>query len=111
MTDAVQLPRISPVKPRPVRRRAVAAAATPAAVGSDQSQSDALPPIDPVSAIEPKTSLSITRDDVANALVYRSLDRNSGDVVSQYPAEQVLRLVHRLRQLEGLDEHKIDTNA
>jgi hypothetical protein len=110
MTDAVQLPRISPVKPRPVRRRAVAAA-TPAAAGSDQSQSDALPPVDPVSAVEPKTSLSITRDDAANALVFRSIDRDSGDVISQYPAEQVLRLVHRLRELEGLDEHKVDTSA
>ena len=58
-------------------------------------------PVEPVAAVEPGTRLTITRDEAANAFVYRSIDRKSGEVVWQYPVEQVLRMAHRLRENGG----------
>ena len=110
MSDAVHLPPISPVSPTPAARRVNSALGTttvvkdPAGAKSETSQ-----PVAPVAPTERATSLSITRDEAANTCVYRSIDKKTGEVVWQYPLEQVLRLAHRLRELENLDQqHKID---
>src|ERR1700704_5741234 len=114
MSDSIQLPPISPIGPRPTVKRVTAAAAAPSAVAAGDSKVshahlETAQPVEPVVAMEPSTQLLITRDEAANTFVYRSIDRKSGDVVWQYPVEQVLRMAHRLRELEGLDQqHKID---
>lgn len=115
MSDSIQLPPISPIGPRPTAKRVSAAPVAPTSTvsASDSKASHAhvetAQPVEPVVAIEPSTQLSITRDEAANTFVYRSIDRKSGEVVWQYPVEQVLRMAHRLRELEGLEQqHKID---
>ncbi len=114
MNDSIQLPPISPVGPRPTAKRinATASASVSAVPASDSKPSHAhvetAQPVEPIVAIEPSTQLMITRDEAANTFVYRSIDRKSGEVVWQYPVEQVLRMAHRLRELEGIDQHKID---
>lgn len=100
--------------PRPAAKRvnANAVAAASATAASDTKPSHAhvetVQPVEPVASVEHGTRLTITRDEAANAFVYRSIDRKSGEVVWQYPVEQVLRMAQRLRELEGLDEHRVD---
>jgi len=117
MSDSIQLPPISSAGSRPTARRVVAtaAASTSAVPASDAKPShvqvETAQPVEPVVAIEPSTQLTITRDEAANTFVYRSIDKKSGEVVWQYPVEQVLRMAHRLRELEGLEQHKIDAKV
>lgn len=48
------------------------------------------------------TKLSIAVDDESGLFVYKGIDKNSGEVVSQFPAEQVLALIAYYRKAEGL---------
>jgi|TARA_R110002096_G_scaffold435927_1_gene664282 flagellar protein FlaG len=48
------------------------------------------------------TKLSIAVDDESGLFVYKGIDKNSGEVVSQFPAEQVLALIAYYREAEGL---------
>lgn len=47
--------------------------------------------------------LSISLDAETQTMVYRSVDPDSGSIMWQWPAEQTLRMVKFLRELEGLD--------
>lgn len=115
MTDAVQMPSIAAAT-RPASNRS----ADPTAVGASGAakvkvaavgRTDTTKPVEPTPPVEPTTRLTITRDKIANTFVYRSIDTRSGDVIWQYPVEQVLRMAHRLREMEGLDAHKVDEKA
>ena len=72
------------------------------------AKAEAPMPVEPVVQVEPSTRLTITKDETANTFVYRSISAETGEVVWQYPVEQVLRMAHRLRELEGLDSHQVD---
>ncbi len=111
MSETVQFLPVSPASPRPAPKRVVAPsspAVSNAEAKAPPTQVDTPQPVEPSVAVRSDTSLAITRDEAANTFVYRSIDRKSGDIVWQYPTEQVLRIAHRLRELEGLDTHKID---
>ncbi|MBI1210941.1 MAG: hypothetical protein GC190_05725 [Alphaproteobacteria bacterium] len=112
MTDSMQISAASAAAaPRPVAKRA-----NDTTQGATQAPSDVKPskqthiekPVEPVVKAEPSTRLTITRDEAANTFVYRSINAETGEVVWQYPVEQVLRMAHRLRELEGLDSHVVD---
>jgi uncharacterized FlaG/YvyC family protein len=58
--------------------------------------------------------MSITHDEKLKTFVYRSIEEESGDVVWQYPAEEMLRRAEFLRQLEERREeraHEVDERA
>lgn len=46
--------------------------------------------------------LSIEHDAFVQAFVYRSVDKQTGEVVDQYPGEDQLRLRHYMREMAGL---------
>lgn len=46
--------------------------------------------------------LSISYDDSSGLFIYRGLDPESGEVVREYPPEEVLRRMRHLRDLRGL---------
>ncbi|MEZ5757050.1 MAG: flagellar protein FlaG [Emcibacteraceae bacterium] len=48
------------------------------------------------------TKLSIDVDGESGLFVYKSVDKKSGEVVSQFPAEEVLALIAYYRETEGL---------
>ncbi|MCK5041042.1 MAG: flagellar protein FlaG [Sphingomonadales bacterium] len=48
------------------------------------------------------TKLSINRDDTTGVFVYRSVDRESGEVVRQFPPEDILNYIVSVRKAEGL---------
>jgi len=114
MTDAIQIASVTAAAQRPAVKRAgtqaAPAAPAPAEVKA-QAHAETAKPVEPVVQVEPSTRLTITRDEAANTFVYRSLDADTGAVVWQYPVEQVLRMAHRLRELEGLDAHQVDEKA
>ncbi len=61
----------------------------------------AIQAIDP--EFNPDTSrLSIDLDADLNRFIYRSIDKVTGEVVGQYPAEEILRTIKYLREVEGL---------
>ena len=49
-----------------------------------------------------KSRLSISRDDETGKFVYRSIDTDTGEVIRQWPDEEMLRLTTYLREFEGL---------
>jgi hypothetical protein len=109
MTDAIQISSVTAAAAaRPVAKRSADTALPVPADIKPQAHTDSARPVEPVVPVEPSTRLTITRDDGANAFVYRSINADTGEVVWQYPVEQVLRMAHRLRQLEGLDAHRLD---
>jgi uncharacterized FlaG/YvyC family protein len=110
MTDAIQIASVTAAAARPAVKRATQAApAAPAAAEvKAQAHAETAKPVEPVVQVEPSTRLTITKDEAANTFVYRSLDADTGAVLWQYPVEQVLRMAHRLRELEGLDSHQVD---
>lgn len=60
---------------------------------------------------KPSRHLSITRNEDLNAFVYRSIDADSGDVVWQFPSEDVLRRAERYRQNEDAEQRAVDEKA
>jgi len=46
--------------------------------------------------------LSIVRDDATGTFIYRSIDRKTGEVVRQWPAESMLQFKAYLRNAEGV---------
>lgn len=55
--------------------------------------------------------LSISLDADTQTMIYRSVDPDSGSVMWQWPAEQTLRMVKFLRDLEGLDKAEKEPKA
>ncbi|MBI1239812.1 MAG: hypothetical protein GC199_10785 [Alphaproteobacteria bacterium] len=49
-----------------------------------------------------RSRLSIDRDDQVERFIYRSIDRETGEVLGQWPADQVLHAMRHLREVEGL---------
>lgn len=54
------------------------------------------------------TTLTIERDEATDRYVFRTVDKSTGEVIRQYPTEQMLSLFARARRLTGLT---IDTGA
>lgn len=50
----------------------------------------------------PNTRLSIVHDKQTDLFIYKSVDRDSGEVVRQYPADEILRFIAFVRQSEGI---------
>lgn len=48
------------------------------------------------------TKLSIDVDDDTGLFVYKGIDRRSGEIVSQFPAEEILALIAHYREAEGI---------
>lgn len=46
--------------------------------------------------------LSIDVDDESGLFVYKGIDKQSGEVVSQFPAEEILALIASYREKEGI---------
>lgn len=48
------------------------------------------------------TKLSIDVDEGTGLFVYKGIDTDSGEVVSQFPAEEILSLISQFRESEGI---------
>ena len=52
--------------------------------------------------------LSIAQDEATGRFVYRVIDVNTGEVIRQYPPDEILKIVAQIRQASGL---VLDANA
>lgn len=50
----------------------------------------------------PNTRLQIEQDETTGLFIYRSVDKESGEVLRQYPADEVLKFISYYRESEGL---------
>lgn len=50
----------------------------------------------------PNSRLQIEQDDASGLFIYRSVDRRSGEVLKQYPTEEMLKFISFYREREGL---------
>lgn len=112
MSDPVQMPTSTPFTPPRVTPVHVADPVEPATKpqsdnrsagdhrqGSDQQAAQ-------TSAAD--RHLTITREPALQSYVYRSIESDSGEVVWQYPAEQVLRRARLLKELEDRQRSELD---
>ena len=53
-------------------------------------------------SLPPNSKLQVIQDKVTGTYIYRSVDPETGKVVSQWPPEQLIKLHDYLTQLEGL---------
>ena len=60
------------------------------------------------SRVPSNSHLQIIQDDEAGRFVYRVLDAETGEILSQYPADEALRELAFWRDLKGLS---VDTSA
>lgn len=58
--------------------------------------------------LQVNSRLSIERDESSNRYVFKSINRDTGEVIRQYPTEQMLSQIARVRQIAGLT---VDTGA
>lgn len=56
----------------------------------------------------PGTKLRINLDEGAGRFVYQGIDTNTGDVVTQFPADEVLKYLSYIREREGLEGIVVD---
>ena len=116
MTDQVQLPPSTPHAPRVTPARAPDPIEPPKKSQADnrnandhRSGGDAASQGGPTPSSE--RQLTITREPALQSFVYRSIDAESGDVVWQWPAEQVLRRARLLRAMEEKLQSELDETA
>lgn len=50
----------------------------------------------------PNTKLRIDRDESSGNFIYQSVDEISGEVIRQFPSEEILKVLSFYRELEGL---------
>jgi hypothetical protein len=56
-------------------------------------------------------NLSISRQEQLGTFIYRAIDKESGDVVWQYPPETVLRSSQHLLEIQKMQQRAIGGNA
>lgn len=110
MSDTVQLVPSVPVVTRPVQVRPdqiVEPAKNAQTENRSQGEGDHASHGD-----HANRHLTISRSDKLGTFVYRSIDGQSGDVLWQYPAENMLRMAQQWRDLEARTEsHQVDEKA
>lgn len=50
----------------------------------------------------PSSRLQIEHDDASGLFIYRSVDQRSGEVLKQYPTEEMVKFISFYREREGL---------
>lgn len=110
--SAVQTSPVSPIvqtQTEMLRRDPAPAAAALAAISPPEGPaSEAVAALErTLRALTPKlmnsaTRLSIQKDQATGTFVYRAIDRETGDVVHQYPGEDMLAVIRFMREYDGM---------
>lgn len=56
----------------------------------------------PTEDTAPNTKLRIDRDESSGDFIYQSVDEESGEVITQFPTEQILKILSFYREAEGI---------
>ncbi|MCE9524246.1 MAG: hypothetical protein K8S25_17645 [Alphaproteobacteria bacterium] len=114
MTDAVQMPSSMPVVPRVAPVRPAEHIEPPKKTQADNQSSkdsrgdsrDAARSEAAMRAAE--RQLRIAHDDATQGFVYRSVEADTGEVVWQWPSEDILRRAQFRQQMEEKVRHEVD---
>ena len=115
MSDAVQMPPSMPVVPRVAPVRAAEHVEPPKKSqtenhnSSDHRQDKSDPARETSRAAD--RDLYITRDEATQGFVYRSVEADTGEIVWQWPTEQILRRAQYMRDVEEQAQHELDEKA
>jgi uncharacterized FlaG/YvyC family protein len=113
MSDAVQLPPSLHVVPRVAPVRAAEQVDPPKKSqtdnhnSSDQRQESGDAALQRAIASQNR-DMHISRDELAKTFVYRSVESDTGQLVWQWPAEQILKHAQYMREIEEQASHKVD---
>ena len=53
-------------------------------------------------SLPPNSKLQIVQDKITGTFIYRSLDPDTGEVITQWPSEKMLELRDYLKEMEGV---------
>lgn len=110
LTDATAVASSSPLQELTPRQKIENALGALPAAGSQLSQANADPSISAGALVEPiqrinnvmrPHGIEFDISDERSRIVTRVIDRDSGDVIRQIPAEEVLRIADSLESLQG----------
>ncbi|WP_417317859.1 flagellar protein FlaG [Emcibacter sp.] len=59
----------------------------------------------------PDTRLRIDKDDATGVFIYQGIDKDSGEVVHQWPADEVLKFLAHHREQEGAEGIVVDVET
>ncbi|MFC7050481.1 flagellar protein FlaG [Emcibacter nanhaiensis] len=59
----------------------------------------------------PNTTLRIDQDDATGIFVYQGVDKSSGEVVRQWPADEILKFLAYYREQEGAEGIVVDVET
>ena len=113
MSDVVQLPAFMPVVPRvaPVRPAEVVEPPKKPKTDNQSSNEQRHDSAESTVLTAAKRQMHISRDEAANAFVYRSIEVGTGEVVWQWPSDEILRRAQYLREAEERMRHEVDEEA
>jgi hypothetical protein len=100
-------PQMPPVRPeaRPPSQPAPVAVPSEAKVAAPPIQPNPADDdaVSPAAALD-NTKLTVSLDTETGTFIYRSVASTDGEVVWQWPSEQVMRVIQYFRRIESLDE-------
>ncbi|TNE66520.1 MAG: flagellar protein FlaG [Alphaproteobacteria bacterium] len=56
----------------------------------------------PEADFPPKTKLRIDRDEETGRFIYRNVDKETGEVIKQFPPDKIIEFISYYRDLEGI---------
>lgn len=113
MSDVVQMPTSMPVVPRVAPVRPAEVVEPPKKPQTDNHSSNEQRHDGAESSVlnAAKRQMRISRDEAANAFVYRSVEVGTGEVIWQWPSDEILRRAQYLREAEERMRHEVDEEA
>jgi hypothetical protein len=116
MSDAVQMPPLMLVVPRvaPVHAAEHVEPPKKPQTGNRESRdrrNDGEADLPKAALSASERHLRIMHDDAAKTFVYRSVEAETGDVVWQWPTQQILRRAAYAHEAETQQRHEVDQKA
>ena len=113
MSDAVQMPPMMPVVPRVAPVHPAEHVEPPKKPQTEQQNTgDRRRDGESKGALAAsERHLRIMHDDAAKTFVYKSVEAETGDVVWQWPSEQILRRATYAHEAETQQRHEVDQKA
>lgn len=113
MSDAIQMPASMPVVPRvaPVRPAEVVEPPKKPQTESHNSNEQRQDSGEATVLKANQRQMRISHDKAAQAFVYRSVEAGTGEVVWQWPSDDILRRAQYQREAEERIRHEIDEEA
>lgn len=94
-------------RPNETQNVKVVSSSAPAKLADEQKDplekaAELLAQLMPDDETAPNTKLRIDRDEESGNFIYLRIDENSGEIIHQFPSEDILKILSFYRELEGI---------